>query len=279
MTAHDQQLSNFMPAVSEADGVAAAYDRAMSRPVVVALLSVAALSGIGWIYLGLMATPVPGSYGAIIDLLCRPALNQSSIADTGLVLAMWCAMVLAMMLPTAGPMIVTYAEIADTAARKGDRIVSPLVLTVGYLTVWLVFAVAATALQMALTHVAQLDPAMRVTSPLSAGAILVGAGAYQFSALKHACVTRCQRPFPFFFANWTSQASGVFWLGLRQGLYCLGCCWAMMLVMFAVGAMNVAWMAALGLVMGMEKLAATTRVSHAAGLALIVSGCIMLVVA
>ena len=85
---------------------------------------------------------------------------------------------------------------------------------------------------------------------------------YQFSALKHACLTHCQQPFPFFFANWATTPRGVFRLGLTQGLYCLGCCWAMMLVMFAVGVMNVVWMAALGMVMTIEKMLAPARVSR-----------------
>src|SRR5674536_190050 len=90
------------------------------------------------------------------------------------------------------------------------------------------------------------------------GAIFIGAGVYQFSALKHACLTQCQSPFPFFFANWANTPRGVFRLGVKQGLYCLGCCWAMMLVMFAVGVMNVIWMAALGMVMTFEKIGTGT---------------------
>ena len=169
-----------------------------------------------------------------------------------------------MMLPTAGPMILTYAEIADTAARKREPAASPLVLTAGYVAVWLGFALAATALQFALTQPALLD-AGRGESRWLAGAIFIGAGLYQFSALKQACLTLCQRPFPFFFANWTAEPRGVFRLGLRQGLYCLGCCWALMLVMFAVGAMNVVWMAALGVVMTIEKMTTTARFSRCRG--------------
>ena len=90
--------------------------------------------------------------------------------------------------------------------------------------------------------------------------------------LKHACLTLCQRPFPFFFANWTTEPRGVFQLGLRQGLYCLGCCWAMMLVMFAAGAMNVVWMAALGVIMTIEKMTLTTRFSPAVGVVLVAIG-------
>ncbi len=270
-----------------------AMGRALSRPKVIAGGCLAALAALGWIYLGLM---LAGSHGgghlgslgpgmgfldqffgridgsafgaAWIDSLCRSSFGSGawSSTDAALVLLMWGAMVLAMMLPTAGPMVVTYAEIADTAARKGEPAVSPLVLASGYVAVWLGFAVAATALQGLLARAALIDHAMASASPLFSGAIFIAAGAYQFSALKHACVTRCQRPFPFFFTNWTTQARGVFVLGLRQGLYCVGCCWAMMMVMFAVGLMNIVWMAGLGVVMTAEKLATTTKFSRAIGI-------------
>ena len=183
---------------------------------------------------------------------------------------MWVAMVLAMMLPTAAPMILTYAEIADTAAAKGEPVVSPLVLAAGYLAVWLGFAFEAATLQGTLARAGLLDGGD--AGPWLAGAIFIGAGLYQFSALKHACLTQCQRPFPFFFANWTTERLGVLRLGLRQGATCLGCCWAMMLLMLAVGAMNVVWMAALGVVMTIEKLTSTDRFSKAVGLALLALG-------
>jgi predicted metal-binding membrane protein len=146
------------------------------------------------------------------------------------------------------------------------------VLTAGYVTVWLGFAFGATALQAALARAALLDPAMAAASPLFSGAVFVAAGVYQFTALKHACLTRCQRPFPFFFANWSNAPRGVFRLGWRQGLYCLGCCWATMLAMFAVGVMNVIWMAALGLIMTAEKMTSTGRVSRVIGAVFIAIG-------
>ena len=121
-------------------------------------------------------------------------------------------------------------------------------------------------------RLALLDSAMAAASPLFADAIFLGAGAYQFTALKHACLTRCQRPFPFFFANWATTRSGVFRLGTRQGLDCLGCCWATMLVMFAVGVMNVVWMAGLGLIMAAEKLSATPRLSRVMGIVFLAIG-------
>jgi predicted metal-binding membrane protein len=257
-TAHE--LLHLSPAASR-------LGAAFARPKRVAVFCVIALAGAGWFYLGLQAA------GAL-DILCRPLLHvkQAGIANVAIVAAMWCAMTLAMMLPNAAPMILTYAEIADTAARKGETVVSPFAIAAGYAAVWLGFAAVASLAQLALLRAALIDANMVSASGLFSGAILIGAGIYQFSALKHACLTQCQHPFPFFFANWKTTPRGVLGLGLRQGLYCLGCCWAMMLVMFAVGVMNVIWMAALGVVMALEKIGAGRRFTHFIGAALIAIG-------
>jgi predicted metal-binding membrane protein len=275
------QPSSPMPTPGTEVGLACGLGAVLARRKLLGIGSVVLLAALGWIYLGVMTAGMVAagdSLGrALIDALCGTRLGPAggdsiTVPATMLVLAMWVAMVFAMMLPSAGPMIVTYAEIADTAARQGKRVVSPLTLTAGYITVWLGFAAAATALQTALTLMAVLDASMVAASGLSSGAVFVGAGLYQFSALKHACVTQCQRPFAFFFANWRETPGGVFRLGLRQGLYCVGCCFAMMLVMFAVGVMNVVWMAALGAIMTVEKVSTTPRFSRAVGGALIAIG-------
>jgi len=152
-------------------------------------------------------------------------------------------------------------------------VVSPLVLTAGYVAVWLGFALAASVLQWGLTRAGLMTGGN--IGRAAGGAIFIAAGLYQFSALKQSCLTQCQRPFPFFFSNWTDERHGVFRLGLRQGLYCLGCCWAAMLVMFAVGTMNVVWMAALGVLMTIEKVTTTPRFSQAVGAAFVVTGLVM----
>ena len=297
----DEHALNALPRL------AARLGHALGRPVPIAIACLVALAGLGWVWLVVMvagsaARGEAGALGpgmglldlltrrdgldligrALVEVLCRPSFGVQGASETAgqgaLVLAMWIAMTLAMMLPTAAGMIVTYAQIADTAARKGELAVSPLVLTAGYVAVWLGFAVLATALQAALSRAALIDSAMASASPLFSGAVFIGAGAYQFTALKHACVTRCQRPFPFFFANWSSEPRGIFRLGLQQGLYCLGCCWATMLAMFAVGVMNVVWMVALGLVMTLEKMMVTPRFSHAVGVVFIAIGAVFIAV-
>jgi len=247
---------------------AARLGAAFARPKMLAVICVAALTALGWLALALMYSGM----GAV-EALCRP-LGASAWDANGfaLVASMWAAMTLAMMLPSAAPMILTYAEIADTAARKGELIVSPFTLVGGYTLVWLGFAALATLAQYGFTRGALLDNGMASASGLFSGAIFIGAGAYQFSALKHACLKQCQSPFPFFFANWATTPRGVFRLGVKQGLYCLGCCWAMMLVMFAVGVMNVLWMAGLGTVMTLEKIGSGKRLTYAVGMALIAAG-------
>ncbi|HEY2756475.1 MAG TPA: DUF2182 domain-containing protein [Pseudolabrys sp.] len=270
--AADRNLTHLSPAAGRLGAV-------FARPKVVAIACVILLAGLGWAYLALLTAGMSDTLSAF-EVLCR-AMADSTLRPTtiALIALMWGAMTLAMMLPSAAPMIYTYAEIADTAARKGERIVSPFVLAAGYTLVWLGFASIATVAQIALTRVALLDTSLMAASGLFSGAIFIAAGVYQFSAFKHACLRQCQHPFPFFFANWKTTPRGVFRLGLKQGLFCLGCCWAMMLVMFAVGVMNVIWMAALGMVMTIEKIGSGRRFSHAVGVVLIVAGVVFIVTA
>lgn len=263
-TTHEP-LTHLPPAESRLGSV-------FARPRTVAAFCVVALTVLGWAYLALLTAGASDPLSAF-DALCRAMADTASgLTGAALIALMWGAMTLAMMLPSAAPMIFTYAEIADTAAKKGERIVSPFVLAAGYLTIWFAVAAGATLAQIGLTRVALLDTGMASASGLFSGAIFLTAGLYQFSALKHACLTQCQRPFPFFFANWATTMGGVYKLGLRQGLYCLGCCWAMMGVMFAVGLMNVIWMAGLGIVMTIEKMGTGRKFTYAVGVALIAAG-------
>jgi predicted metal-binding membrane protein len=283
--AADRDLTHLPPAAARLGAV-------FARPKRLAMICVVALAALGWLYLALMIANHEGPLASLgpgmglldrlpraIQILCRPEFGVAAMHHDGwgvttlaLVALMWGAMTLAMMLPSAAPMIFTYAEIADTAARKGEQVVSPFTLAAGYMAVWLAFAVAATVAQLVFARLMLLDAGMASASGLFSGAIFIGAGAYQFSALKHSCLRQCQQPFPFFFANWATTPRGVFRLGVKQGLYCVGCCWAMMLVMFAVGVMNVIWMAALGMVMTIEKIGTGKRLTYAVGVALIVIG-------
>ena len=268
MTAASHNLDYLSPAAGRLGAV-------FARPRVLAAICVVALAGLGWFALALQA-----ANAGMVDALCRALVGgQTTAANVALVAGMWGAMTLAMMLPSAAPMILTYAEIADTAAKKGEPVVTPFMIAAGYTVVWLGFAAVATVAQLALTRAALLDASLASASSLFSGAIFIGAGVYQFSTLKHSCLTQCRNPFQFFFTNWATTPRGVFKLGLRQGLFCLGCCWAMMLVMFAVGVMNVIWMAALGIVMTLEKIGTGKRFTYAVGVGLVAIGLAFIVTA
>ena len=175
--------------------------RILARPRTVAWLSVVLLASLGWAYLAALAGRSNQSADATGSLLAQALCQALPISELdpwtcALVFSMWVAMTVAMMLPSAAPMILTYAEIAETAMRKGERIISPLVLATGYTVVWLGFAAIAAVAQTAITQTAMKDPGAVTASGLLSGATFIGAGWYQFSALKHACLTRCQHPFP-----------------------------------------------------------------------------------
>lgn len=223
--------------------------------------------------------PLPGLLSQFFSLCFAPAPLGGSVAMQGLALVvMWFLMAVAAMLPSAAPMIRTYCEIADTARIKGEPVVHPLVLVAGYLATWLAASVLFAGLTLAIhaftASERMLDPAVGL-----AGAVaLLVAGAYQFSGLKEACLEKCRNPFSILFANWSAKPQRIFRLGLEQGAWCLGCCWALMLVMFAVGAMNVFWMALIGLFTLIEKQTAGRVASRAAGAILLVWAAALLLV-
>jgi predicted metal-binding membrane protein len=185
---------------------------------------------------------------------------------------MWQMMAIAMMLPTAAPMLRTYAEIADTAARKNQPAVPLVVLAAGYLAVWTGYSLLATLLQAAVISAGgAADPSSPVIGFVGGG-ILIIAGIYQFSALKNACLVKCRNPFTIIFAQWSNKPTDIFKLGLQQGMFCLGCCWALMLVMLSVGTMNLVWMAFLTLFTLLEKTSSGTMITKVFGIVLLAWG-------
>jgi predicted metal-binding membrane protein len=146
----------------------------------------------------------------------------------------------------------------------------------GYLIVWLAFSACATAAQWALHEGALLSPTMATSSTSVAGVILITAGAYQLTPLKTGCLARCRSPVGFLMSNWRDGSSGAVLMGLRHGLFCLGCCWALMAVLFVVGVMNLAWVGVLTLFILAEKIGPTgARVARAGGAILIALGAVL----
>ncbi|HXG82025.1 MAG TPA: DUF2182 domain-containing protein [Sphingomicrobium sp.] len=168
--------------------------------------------------------------------------------DWALAAAMWTAMMVAMMLPSAAPAILLYGRVH----RHSRAATSPptVAFLAGYLTCWLVFSMVAAAVQLAIAMPASLA----LDNRLASATLLIGAGLYQLSPLKDACLGRCRSPAQFLARHYRPGASGAFRLGLFHGASCVGCCWLLMALLFVGGVMNLAWIAALTLLVAAEKL-------------------------
>ena len=174
-------------------------------------------------------------------------------------LLMWWVMMIAMMVPSAAPMILLYARVVRHGQTRGqipDAVAPTAVFTAGYLICWLGFSALATALQFALERSGLVHGMMMWSTDrwLTAG-LLIGAGLYQLSPLKTACLAQCRSPAEFLARHWRPGRLGAFQLGIVHGAYCLGCCWALMLLLFAGGIMNLVWIAGLAILVLIEKLA------------------------
>jgi len=173
-------------------------------------------------------------------------------ADGFFTFAMWTVMMIGMMAGPATPMLLLFAGMQRTRASGPVPMALPS-FGLGYLAVWAGFSACAAIAQEALHRAALLSPGMAASSPRTAGAIWIAAGVYQLTPYKGACLTWCRSPLGFLMSSWRDGALGAFRMGLRHGLYCLGCCWALMCVLFAVGVMNLLWVAALTALVLLEK--------------------------
>jgi predicted metal-binding membrane protein len=165
---------------------------------------------------------------------------------------MWLVMVVAMMLPSSLPWVVTFAGL--TSGSRAERRRQIATFLGGYGLVWASFAAAAAATQVALQNVGALSAPGPALSSSVGGVVLVGVGLFQFTGLKEACLSQCRSPVSFFLSSWIDGPGGAFRMGTAHGRHCLGCCWALMVAAFVVGIMNLAWMGVLTVVMVVEKL-------------------------
>jgi len=170
------------------------------------------------------------------------------------VFLMWAVMMVAMMLPSAAPVTLLVASIAKKRREAGTAFgLTTVPFIFGYLAVWFAFAAAATVLQWQLDAAEQLSETMALASKLVAGGVLIVAGVYQWTPLKQACLRHCRSPLAFLMQHWRDGALGAFVSGARHGLFCLGCCWMLMVLLFVGGIMNLAWIAGIALIVLIEK--------------------------
>ena len=230
-------------------------------PLAVIVIVIPLLS---WLWIVVMARDM---YGPMTG---SSAWMMSSVWDTQhvfLLWAMWAVMMAGMMLPSAWPTLLLYGVVARRRGSELGAARDIYALAGGYLIVWSLFSVFATALQRLLSNLLLLSPMMETTSPVLGAATLLAAGMFQLTPLKRACLKACQSPMGFLMRHWRRGSKGALRMGLEHGLYCLGCCWALMLLLFVGGVMNLAVIAALTAFVAVEKLtpfgAITARISGA----------------
>ena len=186
---------------------------------------------------------------------------------------MWAEMMVAMMIPSAMPMILTFARV-NRQRREQERPFVPTGLFVlGYLVVWSAFSIAAGLGQWALHGAALLSPAMKSNSAILAGGLLICAGIFQWTPWKRACLNHCSSPLSFLLGEWREGRSGALAMGIKHGVYCTGCCWLLMALLFVAGVMNIVWVAVITLVVLLEKALPRGRwVGHVIGAACVTWG-------
>ena len=194
-----------------------------------------------------------------------------------LMVFMWWIMMVAMMLPSAAPMILLYAAVNRKARERGAPFVPTGVFALGYLAAWGVFSLLAVALQWGLERTALLSSMMVGTSIVLGGLLLIAAGAWQLTPLKHACLKHCRSPLHFLSHHWRKGRWGAFRMGAEHGAFCLGCCWFLMGLLFYGGVMNLYWIVGLAAFVLLEKTAPAGHwIGSAAGVGLIAWGGLLL---
>ena len=252
------------------------HDRAI---VLAALIALAALAWahVLWLSTGMAAAPAP--MPDMPGMIMAPALQSWGGAELLTAFAMWTTMMAGMMLPSAAPMILLYVRVARQGEKQGKPFASAAWFAGGYLLAWTGFALAASLAQAALLQAAVISPMLASTSLAFGGIVLIAAGLYQWTPLKDACLAFCQGALQFIQSHggFKRGAAPSLRLGLTHGLYCVGCCWALMALLFVVGVMNLLWIAALALWVLWEKIVPLGKVMpRTLGLVLILAGAIFL---
>ena len=219
------------------------------KPLNLFLPLVGALITLTWITLWVWEQ---SPYGRYLNHQELADLDLGLLDQAGLYVVGWCLMVVAMMLPTSLPLVEMFRRLTR---RRNDHRQLVALLIVGYLAVWFGFGLVAHIFDWSLHELVEAVPYLVANAWIFGAAVLIVAGAFQFSSLKYRCLDKCRAPLSFLSQHWRGSAQSVqaFLLGAHHGLFCVGCCWALMLLMFAVGIGNVGWMMGLGAVMAIEK--------------------------
>lgn len=256
--------------------------RARGRDRLAVLTGLTGITAAAWIYVVVeahrMASTSAGMTGHSMaaTMHAMAAVRPWTAAEFGLRLLMWAVMMVAMVVPTAAPMTLVYAAVARKAVRR-NPLAQTFVFVAGYVAMWAVFSLVATAAQHVLDQAALLSPMMVSRSAWLGGSLLIAAGVYQLTPHKNACLKNCRAPAHFLSRYWRNGTLGAFHMGLRLGAYCLGCCWILMGLLFVGGVMNLLWIAAIAAFVLVEKTIPFGQASgRLAGVAMILTGALSL---
>jgi predicted metal-binding membrane protein len=206
-------------------------------------------------------------YGSMQGLSAWMMAGTWDLRYAALIFVMWIAMMVGMMLPSATPAILLFGRVMKSSPQVEGAVTRTYAFVAGYLLAWAGFSLAATILQYALARAALLSPMMVSASPTLGASILIAAGLYQLTPMKRACLAHCRGPVDFITRHFRPGVGGALRMGALHGLYCVGCCWALMLLLFFGGVMSLVWIAGITIFVLLEKLlplaAQTGKVSGA----------------
>ena len=240
--------------------------RAPARNRAVVAVGLGFIVALAWAYLFLLSARM----GHMKSPLAMPMTSAWGPYDVALMWTMWAVMMAGMMLPSAVPMVQAYSD--TIRFERGAMTGSTPLFVVGYLLMWATFAGLATGAQWILHDAALVNAMGTSTNNLLGGVLLAGAGIYQFTNVKDACLGQCRSPIGFLLNNWSNGPRGALTMGIRHGTLCVGCCWALMALLFVLGVMNLWWVALVAAVVLLEKLVPGDVITRVLGSALIAWG-------
>jgi predicted metal-binding membrane protein len=247
-----------------------ALEQLLRRDRLLVAIGIAVVVALSWGYLIAGA----GIDMSMADMPMEP--TPWSPAQALLMFAMWWVMMIAMMVPSAAPMVLLFTAIKRKQGAADSPVVPAWLFLGGYLVIWAGFSLAAVSAQWGFERVGLLSQMMASTSNTLGGVILLAAGLYQLTPIKRACLRYCQSPVLFLSRYWQPGAMGALRMGFRHGSYCVGCCWFLMALLFVSGIMNLVWIAAVAIYVAFEKLLPRSQwLSGAAGVGLIVSAALV----
>jgi predicted metal-binding membrane protein len=247
------------------------------RDRIIVLSALALITALSWVYVSSLVSDTQNNMDVRAEMAMPRMQEAWGVTDFALTFVMWAVMMVAMMTPSAAPMILMFAGINRRRQKQQVPYVRTSVFVLGYLAVWAAFSVLATAAQWGLHAVSLLSPMMVSTSPVLGGILLLIAGIYQWTPLKHACLSKCRSPLGFVLNEWREGRWGALLMGLKHGGYCTGCCWSVMALLFVAGVMNLLWVAAIAGFVLLEKVApGGRRMGQVAGVLMVAGGVVVL---